>query len=958
MAKQRISQYAKEWGVKSKAVIERLEKMGVKGKRAQSGIEDSEAERVRHEMGLDAQDVADVTGETTEQVVEVKEDGGGGRVTALDTVTRKRLRGGSLLRRTRRKRLAEGDAEAAAPAFSVASNARAVTASLDTDAGALAVAFASGPFAEAHSSLSVVPSLEQEPEVVAPIGLPLLDSETTPESSEDGPGLAATAEFDIEDDGGLVSKDLSDDGTAAETGSETAAVEAEEHAGRAKQEVSDDDREAIAEELLKAAESKDKPAEESPEDSKRKSSISGPRILGRIDLSALKKPKVAPVSEKETTTDKPADADGKTRKRKRRVVKKEELFDAFERSYQARPRKKRAMPGQKLQKTELTIPKAAKRVVRIHDVISPAELAKAIGVKSGEVLGKLMGQGVMTSLNDSLDFDTVSLIAEEFGYTVENTSLDVAQLLEHDSAEEGSEEEGLARPPVVTVMGHVDHGKTSLLDVIRDSRVVEGEAGGITQHIGAYTVGSGAQAICFLDTPGHAAFTSMRARGASVTDIVVLVVAADDGVMPQTIEAVNHAKAAGIPVVVAVNKMDKPDANPDRVKQQLSDHGLQPEDWGGDTLFVPVSAIKRTGIDDLLGVLRLQAEILELKAIPDGRARGVVIEARLDKGRGPVATVLVQRGVLKHGDNFVSGDVTGRVRAMTDYAGVKSKSAGPSTPVEIIGLDGVPEAGDSFAVVDDSSRADQVAEHRKDVARKAQLASSTRLSLEDFQKHVASGEVAEFKVVVKADVKGSAEALSAALEQIGTDEVTLSVIHNGVGAINESDVQLALASGAVVIGFHVRPEGKARTLAEREGVDLRLHEVIYEALDEVKLAMEGLLAPDVKEISQGRAEVRDTFGVPGGTTIAGSYINEGKVKRGAHCRLVRDGVVTYNGTISSLRRFKEDVREVQSSYECGIGLDKFNDIKVGDVVETFELEEVRRTLESPYAGKPAGSAGA
>lgn len=955
MAKRRISQYAKEWGVKSKAVIERLEKMGVKGKRAQSGIEDSEAERVRHEMGLDAKDVAVVTGETTEQVLEVKEDGGGGRVTALDTVTRKRLKGGSVLRRTRRKRLAEGDAESVAPAFSVASSVRAVTATIGTDAGAMAVAFANEPFAEAHLALSIVPSLQQAPEIVAPAGLPLLDPETTADSSEDGEGQAAPAESGIEADDGIVNEELPHEDTASESGSDVA--EAEEHAARAKQEVSDDDRDAIAEELLKAAEKKDEPVEEAPKKSEDESSISGPRVLGRIDLSALKKPKVATVSEKETTTDKPVDADGKTRKRKRRVVKKEELFDAFERSYQARPRKKRAMPGQKLQKTELTIPKAAKRVVRIHDAISPAELAKAIGVKSGEVLGKLMGQGVMASMNDSLDFDTVSLIAEEFGYTVENTSLDVDQLLKHDSDVDGSEEEGVARPPVVTVMGHVDHGKTSLLDVIRDSSVVEGEAGGITQHIGAYTVGSGDQAICFLDTPGHAAFTSMRARGASVTDIVILVVAADDGVMPQTIEAVNHAKAAEIPVVVAVNKMDKPDANPDRVKQQLSEHGLQPEDWGGDTLFVPVSAIKRTGIDELLEVLRLQSEILELKAVPDGRAAGVVIEARLDKGRGPVATVLVQRGVLNHGDNFVSGDVTGRVRAMTNYAGKKSKAAGPSTPVEIIGLDGVPEAGDSFVVVDDSSRAEQVADHRKDVARKAQLTSSTRLSLEDFQEHVATGDVAEFKVVVKADVKGSAEALAAALEQIGTDEVTLSVIHNGVGAINESDVQLALASSAVIIGFHVRPEGKARTLAEREGVDLRLHEVIYEALDEVKLAMEGLLAPDVKEVSQGRADVRDTFGVPGGATIAGSYITEGKVKRGAHCRLVRDGVVTYTGAISSLRRFKEDVREVQSSYECGIGLDKFNDIKVGDVVETFELEEVRRTLDAPYAGKPAGSAG-
>ncbi|TFH23311.1 MAG: translation initiation factor IF-2, partial [Myxococcales bacterium] len=565
--------------------------------------------------------------------------------------------------------------------------------------------------------------------------------------------------------------------------------------------------------------------------------------------------------------------------------------------------------------------------------------------------------GVMKSINDPLDVETAELVADEFGYKVENTAVSVEDLLQEGRVVEQTDGGSLLlpRPPVVTVMGHVDHGKTSLLDVIRETNVVKGEAGGITQHIGAYMVPTAQGPVCFLDTPGHAAFTEMRARGASITDIVILVVAADDGVMPQTLEAVNHAKAAEIPVVVAVNKMDKPDANPDRVKQQLSEYGLQPEDWGGDTQFVPVSAIKKEGIDDLLESVAVLAQILELKAPIDCPAHGTVIEARLDKGRGPVGTVLIQRGQLRRGQHFVIGETTGRVRAMTDHSGKQVNEAGPSHAVEIIGLDAVPQAGDAFDVVEGASRAEQVAERRREGGRKHQQAATVRMSLEDLQAQVAAGDVGELKVIVKADVHGSAEALKQSLEKLSTSEVKLDVIHLAVGAINESDVQLAMASNAVVIGFHVRPEGKARSLAERESVDMRLHTIIYEAIDEMKAALEGLLAPDFKEASEGRAEIRDTFSVPGGVTIAGCYVTEGKVRRASQCRLLRDNVVIHTGTVGSLRRFKDDVKEVLTGFECGIGLEKYNDLKPGDVIECFRMDEVKRTLDDVASRASAGA---
>ncbi len=747
-----------------------------------------------------------------------------------------------------------------------------------------------------------------------------------------------------------------DDGAANEAPPEQpescAAEEGEEEEDySSKRRVSADDAERIAEELLTAAQAREQSAEVPPAEESEDKKPTGPRVLGRIDL----KRKVTPVRPAEQP--KPAapetETDGKGRKRKRKVVKKDELFDAMERAFRPRPRKKRAAPGQKVHKTEVTTPRASKRVVKVNDMVTPGELAKSMGVKAGEVVSVLMRLGVMKSINDMLDLDTATLVADEFGYTVENTAVDVDRLLEDTGAGE-AEAEATPRRPVVTVMGHVDHGKTSLLDSIRKANVVASESGGITQHIGAYLVETERGSVCFLDTPGHAAFTAMRARGAKVTDIVVLVVAADDGVMPQTIEAVNHAKAAELPVVVAVNKMDKVDANPDRIKQQLSEYGLQPEEWGGDTQFVPVSALKGDGIDELLEAVVLQAEFLELTAPAAGKARGTVVEARLDKGRGPVATLLVQEGTLRAGDNFVCGETTGRVRAMTDHTGAAVKEAGPATPVELIGLDGVPAAGDTFVVVEDMARAQQVAEHRRDLSRKQELAATTRMSLEDLQRQVAAGETSELKIIIKADVDGSVEAIRHALENLSNDEVTLRVIHGAVGAVTESDVQLAMASEAIIAGFHVRPEAKARQLAERENVDIRLHSVIYELIDEVKLALEGLLAPEYREVVDGRIEVRDTFSTPAGT-IAGSYVLEGNVKRGQDVRVLRDNVVLSTTKIGSLRRFKDDVREVKEGYECGIGLERYNDVKVGDIYEVFHLEAIKRTLESASGG--SGSSG-
>ena len=588
--------------------------------------------------------------------------------------------------------------------------------------------------------------------------------------------------------------------------------------------------------------------------------------------------------------------------------------------------------------------KAAKRKIRVEESIRVADMAHQMGVKSSEIIKILFGLGVMATINNALDIDTATLVASEFGYEVEKVGFsEEAYLL---PAVADTPEMLKPRPPVVTIMGHVDHGKTSLLDAIRKTSVTSGEAGGITQHIGAYHVKTKRGDIVFLDTPGHAAFTAMRARGAQVTDLVVLVVAADDGVMEQTREAINHSRAAGVPILVAVNKIDKETANPDRVLRELSELGLQPEEWGGDTVVGMVSAKTGKGLDDLLELIALQAEILELKANPDKPARGHVVEAKLDRGRGPVATVLVQEGTLHQGDVFVCGVYAGRVRALFNDQGRKIKEAGPSMPVEIQGFEGVPEAGDEFVCLDDEKTARRIAESRATKLREKELAKVSRVTLENFLKQSAdTQEALVLNVVLKADVQGSLEAITESLRKLSTEKVRIDIIHGGAGAISESDVMLAAASNAIIIGFNVRPTAKVKEVAEQEQVDIRFYDIIYKLVDEIKSAMAGLLAPVSKEVYLGQAEVRQTFSLPKIGIIAGCMVTDGKLTRTANVRLLRDGVVVYTGKVASLKRLKDDAREVVRNLECGVGLDNFHDIKIGDIIEAFEVVEEAASLD-------------
>jgi translation initiation factor IF-2 len=580
-----------------------------------------------------------------------------------------------------------------------------------------------------------------------------------------------------------------------------------------------------------------------------------------------------------------------------------------------------------------------REVIRVPESVTVAELAEKMRRKASEVIKALLELGVMRMVNDLLDPTEAKLVGDRFGFDVEVRSVE-GEVIEEEEVDPSQLQ---PRPPVVTVMGHVDHGKTSLLDYIRKTRVAEKEFGGITQHIGAYQVTTSHGKLTFLDTPGHEAFTAMRARGAQVTDIVILVVAADDGVMPQTIEAINHARAANVPIIVAVNKIDKPEADPERVKRELANHGLVPEEWGGQTIFVPTSAKKGTGVDQLLEMTALQAEVLELRANPNRAAKGVIIESRLDKGRGPVATVLVQNGTLREGDAVVVGAHSGRIRALIDPTGKKVKAAGPSDPVEILGLSGVPAAGDVLVAVSDERKARQIAAMRAEKDR-AKVKTATRVTLESLHRQIQAGEVKELRLVLKADVQGSVEALTESLERLGTDEVKLKVIHASVGAITESDVMLASASNAIVIGFNVRPDAKAAQQAQANGVDVRTYHVIYEVINDVKAALAGMLAPEIRETVLGRAQVRQIFMISKLGPVAGSYVAEGKVVRGARVRVRRGDTVLGTGTVSSLRRFKDDVREVAAGLECGIGVDGVTGIQAGDLLEIFTTEEVARTL--------------
>ena len=608
---------------------------------------------------------------------------------------------------------------------------------------------------------------------------------------------------------------------------------------------------------------------------------------------------------------------------------------------QAASLKKRQEERDRLQKLQLEIAKKQQLSVKIPDEISVGELASRMKKTATEVIKCLMKNGVFASVSDTIDFDTAEFVATELGCKVEREVIVTVEEKLIDVSED-KDEDLVSRAPVVVVMGHVDHGKTSLLDYIRNSHVAAGEAGGITQAIGAYTVDVKGNSITFLDTPGHEAFTSMRARGAMVTDIAILVVAADDGIMPQTVESINHAKAAGIPLVVAVNKIDVPGANPERIKQQLTEYDLVAEEWGGDTIICPISAKTGEGIDNLLDNLVLVAEMQELRANPNRAAKGAVIEARLDKGRGPIMTVLVQNGTLHTGDIIIAGTAVGRVRTMTDDKGRKTNQAGPSTPVEIAGMSEVPQAGDTFNAVADERIARELAEQRKTKLNNEMLGSSRKVSLEDLFSQIRSGEMKTLNIIVKADVMGSAEAVKSSLEKLSNDEVQVKVIHSAVGAVNESDVMLAETSGAIIVGFNVRPDASARNSADRAKVDIRMYRVIYDCINEIEAAIKGMLAPEFKESVIGYAEVRETYKVSKVGQVCGCYVTEGKIQRGSKVRILRDNIIIHEGGLASLRRFKDDVKEVAQGYECGMQIEKFNDIKVGDMIECFIMEEISK----------------
>ncbi len=742
---------------------------------------------------------------------------------------------------------------------------------------------------------------------------------------------------------------------AAEVAEETAPEEAVEESESVAEEEAVVNDEPVAEEPAEAESEAvaEAPAEEAvaepvadalPEDTNPRREVMMPSIIRKAEdrkrsspiiKQAEPKPEIAPAADK-----------NKGKAKRKPFAGREELHVAKGRRKRKEKRRPSNIKSSVAEQHGFEKPVAKKVLnIEIGETISVGDLAAQMSVKSAEVVKVLFNMGTMVNINQVLDQDTAMLVVEDMGHNAVEAKQDDPEAFISQSLELEIDEGALeARCPVVTVMGHVDHGKTSLLDYIRKARVTDGEAGGITQHIGAYQVETSNGEITFLDTPGHEAFSAMRARGAQATDLIILVVAADDGVKPQTIEAIKHAKSAEVPIVVAINKMDKESADPDRVKQELATEEVIPEDWGGDTIMIPVSAHSGLGVEELLESVAIQSELLELKALPDGNARGIVVEARLDKGRGAVATVLVQQGELNYGDIVLIGQETGRIRAMVDDSGNNIKTAGPSTPVEIQGMSGVPAAGDELIVVEDERKAREAAEFRQHRDREARLARQQAAKLENMFSQMGEGETKNVNVLIKGDVQGSIEALTESLIKLSTDEVKVSVVHGMVGAINESDINLAMASSAVVIGFNVRADAQARKLAEQEDVQIRYYSIIYEVIDDVKAAMEGLLDPEIKEEVLGYVEVREVFKAPKIGTIAGCYVTEGLVRRNADVRVLRDGVVIFEGKIDSLRRFKDDVSEVKSGTECGIGVVNYNDIKVADQLEIFEKVEVKVTL--------------
>ncbi|GIW45721.1 MAG: translation initiation factor IF-2 [Candidatus Binatia bacterium] len=960
----RVREFAKELGVAVKEVLDAAERVGVRGKRALSTLTEEEAHKVQQALGRSAAEAPASIAVGEERVV--TSEGG-------ETVVERRVSATVIRRRASSATGSTGDRGTSATATAPGSNDVVKGSSLPLEA-------LSGPLL-GGGAVSPLPGTPDESTFPPPIGRgddlfgglgelgdmipsapveeipPLVGAEEEPEGepSAKGQSSSGAAEPAVQ-----VGKPAEETGEGLQAGGPETVLVGEGASG-------------VAAPLEVPAEgSEGAAANAAPTSAEAQSSAAsparrGPVVLGKIDLNQRSQQQAnarqrftrertssAPGRDRPVAVvlPPPMPVEDRPRKRKRRVVERGETGESFEPERQRGvvPKKRKATTSQEGQKTEITVPRPHKRVVRLtSESIAVRDLAREMAVRETEVVRALLELGITAGVNHRIDFDTATLVAEQFGFTVEQAVDNLEARLEDETATTAGEEQLQPRPPVVTIMGHVDHGKTSLLDAIRQTNVTAQEAGGITQHIGAYMVDVHGRQITFLDTPGHEAFTAMRARGAKVTDIVVLVVAADDGVMPQTVEAINHARAAGVPIIVAVNKIDKPEANVERVTRELAQYGLVPEEWGGDTIFVPVSAKTKAGLPALLEMILLQADVLELKANPQKRARGTIVEAKLDRGRGPVATVLIQEGTLHEGEPFVCGPYFGRVRALINDRGQRVKEAGPSTPVEILGFDGVPEAGSVFTVAPDEATARSIAERRQQKLREESLAKSSRVTLEDLHRRIQAGDFKELRVVLKADVQGSVEALSNALNQLSTDEVKLKILHASVGGIKESDVDLAAASNAIVIGFNVRPEAKATEEARRQGVEIRLYDVIYEVVDDVRAALQGLLAPSVREVTLGRAEVREVFKVPGFGAVAGVQVLEGKIVRGAEARLIRDSVVVYTGRIGSLRRFKEDVREVAAGYECGVGLENFQDIKQKDIIEVFHKEEVARQL--PAASK-------
>ena len=879
MSKKRVYELAKELGVENKELIARLEKMGISVKTHSSTLEDSEVERVKKEY---------LAAETHEMV-------------------EKRVKATVIRRRAVRPVVEEEASEAEPSAGEAAPPAEPPVAAGEEKPGeSEALPAAESPAAPvapppAPPVAAEIPPVKAEPPETAPVAPPISEAPAVaaPVSPMAPPPSAPRPPKTEKKDGKLLIMPRKPQNTA-EIIRKPLVKKIEAEPGKA----------PAAPGALK------KPVKWEPEKDKKKGKKPVEVVIGD-QFPARKKVLI------------------------KKVVDKKVRIEDLERDDRpVRWREEKKAGAAKLKKTEITTPKAIKRRIKIAETITVGDLAKKMGVKAGEVINKLMGLGLMVTINQSLDFDTATLIAGEFGYQVESAGMDFEETF---GTTDTGERNLKPRAPVVTIMGHVDHGKTSLLDAIRETNVIAGEAGGITQAIGAYHVHLKDRDIVFLDTPGHEAFTAMRARGAQVTDVVVLVVAADDGVMGQTIEAINHSRVAGVPIIVAVNKMDKPGADPQRIKQALTEYGLVSEEWGGETIFCEVSAKQRVGIEALLEMILLQADILELQADPDRPARGIIIESKLDKGRGPVATVLIQEGTLREGDTFASKTEYGRVRAMIDDQGRRVKEAGPSMPVEVIGFSSVPQVSAEFLCVEDEKKARTIADYWTRKEREKELSATSKITLEQLYQKIKEG-VKDFNVIVKADVQGSMEAITEALNKLSTADVKLRIIHSSTGAITETDVMLASSANAIIIGFNVRPDSRVVEVAEQEGVEIKLYDIIYNLLEDVRAAMEGLLEPVYKEVVQGRAEVRQLFKIPKVGTIAGCYVTDGKISRAANLKLVREGVVVYDGRIASLKRQKDDAREVATGYECGIGIENFNDLHEGDVIEAYINEQVERKL--------------